>query len=128
MPSLSREECIKEQATDPTLKPFFELVCPDRELKSVSSGHFLNDGLLLWKWARVVNGVLVDSVVQVGVPLKFIDLVLSISHGGVARDLGVTKTYDNVRRQFLLATFEKGSMYCKTCNTCQLTGKPNQKL
>lgn len=47
IPSLSREDCIKEQAADPTLKSLFELVLPENELKSVFGGYFFRDGLLL---------------------------------------------------------------------------------
>lgn len=50
----------------------------------------------------------VDSVVQIVVPLKFRDLVLSTSHDGVASHLGVKKTYDGVLRHFFLASVEKG--------------------
>lgn len=70
-------------------KTLFELVCPESELKG---GYFLNDGLLLRKWASVVNGVQIENVVQVVVPSKFRDLVLSTSHNGVAGHLGVKKT------------------------------------
>lgn len=68
--SLSREECIKEQAAEPTLKSLFKLVCLESELKCAPSGYFVKDGLLLRKWARVVNGMQLDSVVQVVVPLN----------------------------------------------------------
>lgn len=62
LPSLSREECIKEQALDPTLTSLFKLVGTESELKSAPSGYFLEDGLLLRQWARVVNDVQVDKV------------------------------------------------------------------
>lgn len=96
--SLSTEECIQEQVADPTVKPLYELVYPERELKCIPSDYFLNDGLLLRKWAHVVNSVQVDRVVQVVVPSKFRHLVLSTSHDGVAGHLGVKKTHDRVLR------------------------------
>lgn len=98
MLSLSREECIQEQVADPTVKSLFELIRPERKLKCVPSGYFLNDGLLLRKWAHVVNSVQVDRVVQVVVPSKFRHLVLSTSHDGVAGHLGVKKSHDRVLR------------------------------
>lgn len=78
--SLSRKECIQEQVADPTVKSLFELVCPQRKLKCVPSGYFLNEGLLLRKWAHVVNGGQVDRVVQVVVPSKFRHLCVQGAH------------------------------------------------
>lgn len=55
--SLSREECIKEQAADPMVKSLFELVCPEGELKGVPRGYFLNDFLLSLasqRWYRLM--------------------------------------------------------------------------
>ena len=107
----------------------FEFVRPESELKGVPSGYFLNDGLLLRKWARVVNGVRLDAVVQVVVPCRFQDLVLGASHDGVAGHLGVRKTYDRVLRHFFWPRLKRDvARYCTTCNTCQLTGKPNQHI
>ena len=129
LPVFFREECLREQAVDLTLRPLFEMVGSEGDLKSVSSGYFLSDGLLLRKWVRVVSGVQVDSVVQVVVPSKFRDVVLSTSHDGVAGHLGVKKTYDKVLRHFFWPRLKRDvANYCKTCKTCQLTGKPNQKL
>ena len=68
----------------------------------------LNDGLLLRKWARVVSGVQVDSVVQVVMPSKFRDLVLSTSHDGVSGYLGVKKTYERVLHHFFWPQSEEG--------------------
>lgn len=126
LPSLSREECVKEQAADPTLKSLFELGGSEGELRGVLSGYFLNDGLLLRNWARVVNGVQVDAVVQVVVPLKFRDLVLTTSHDGMAGHLGMKKTYDRVLRHFFWPRLKRDvARYCKTCSTCHL--KLNQR-
>ncbi|KAM7367479.1 hypothetical protein PAMP_013771 [Pampus punctatissimus] len=80
-----QEECVKEQAVDPTLRPLFDMVGSEGDLKSVSSGYFLSDALLLRKWATiVVSGVQVDNVVQVVAPSRFRDVVLSTSHDRVA--------------------------------------------
>lgn len=43
---MTKEECIKEQAVDPTLKSLFELVCQESELENFPSGYFLKDGVL----------------------------------------------------------------------------------
>lgn len=50
---------------------------------SAPSCYFVNGRLLLRKWARVVNGVQIDKVVQ-----------------GMAGHLGVKKTYNRVLRLF----------------------------
>lgn len=84
MPSLSKEGFIKEQAADSTLKSLYELVGQESELKGVTGGYFLRDGLLLRRWSRVVDDMQVDSVVQVVVPSKFREGVLSTLHDGVA--------------------------------------------
>lgn len=66
---------------------------------------------------------------QVVVPAKFRNMELSFSHDGVAGHFGVKKTYDKVLRHFFWPQLKKDvANYCRTCKTCQLTGKPNQKL
>lgn len=66
------------------------------EQSHMFSSHLLYGRLLSKNWARVVNEVQIDKIFQVVVSSKFRDLALSIAHYGVARYLGVKKTYDRV--------------------------------
>lgn len=47
--------------------------------------------MLLRKWACVVKGVQVDSASDLVVPSKFRELVLSMSHSGIAAMLSIAK-------------------------------------
>lgn len=75
LPSVSREELVREQACDPTLKPLLEMVCPESDPEGVPCGSFLQEGVLLRKWAQVVDNVQVDHVIQIVVPSNFRHLV-----------------------------------------------------
>lgn len=85
----------------------------ENELKSASGGYFLNDGLLLRKWACVLIEQ-ADSVIQVVVPLRFRDLVLHTSHDGVAGHLGIKKTYDKVLHYFFWPRLKKDAAHASS--------------
>ena len=47
----------------------------------------------------------------------------------MAGHLGVRKTHDRIFNHFWWPTIRKDvSEYCRSCHTCQVVGKPNQKI
>ena len=47
----------------------------------------------------------------------------------MAGHLGVRKTQDRILNHFWWPTLRKDvSEYCRSCHTCQVVGKPNQKI
>ena len=47
----------------------------------------------------------------------------------MAGHLGVRKTHDRILNHFWWPTLRKEvSEYCRSCHTCQVVGKPNQKI
>ena len=47
----------------------------------------------------------------------------------MAGHLGVRKTHDRILNHFWWPTLRKDvSEYCRSCHTCQVVGKPNQKI
>lgn len=128
-PAISKDEIIAEQTVDPSLAPLFQLVCSEEKVQELGNGYFLREGVLCRKWTHVVDDIKVDQVIQVVVPSKFRNVVLGVAHNGVAGHLGVKKTYDRVLRHFFWPRLKRDvSAFCKTCHTCQMTGKPNQKI
>lgn len=126
--SVSRVDFIVEQQADPTLKSLFHQVDPGEKLHDQQSEYFLQEDLLCRKWV-VKNDSYSNEVIQVVVPLKFREAVLKVSHDGVAVHTGVRKTYNRVMRAFFWSRLRRFvALFIKTCHTCQVTGKPNQKI
>lgn len=70
-----------------------------------------------------------EACIQVVVPMSLQDTVLRTAHGDVAGHFGVNKTYNHLLRYFYWPRMKRDvRKYIKTCETCQLTGKPNQGL
>ncbi len=65
---------------------------------------------------------------QIVVPLTFRDYILKLAHQGLAGHSGVWKTYDRIRQQFYWPKVKRDvAKYIRSCHTCQITSKPNQK-
>ena len=126
LPSVSRDEWVKCQQTDPSLSSLLDSVFSEAEIQNVAHGYFLQNDLLVRKWVPCDSDFVGEPVFQVVVPDKFRDTVLKIAHDESGH-LGVRKTYDRVLRGFFWPKLKRDvSNYVKTCHTCQLTGKPNQ--
>uniref|UniRef100_A0A8C1I8K6 Gypsy retrotransposon integrase-like protein 1 n=1 Tax=Cyprinus carpio TaxID=7962 RepID=A0A8C1I8K6_CYPCA len=127
--SVSPSELLQEQQLDSSLHQLFERVMSPEEIRNVAHGYFLQDGILVRKWIPHGSDFAGDPIIQVVVPEKYRSLVLQISHDKLAGHLGVKKTYHRILCHFFWPKLKKDvSQYIKTCHTCQLTGKPNQKI
>ena len=71
-----------------------------------------------------------SSVHQLVLPRRYREEVLQTAHetpmGG---NLGVRKTLERISRNFFWPGICRDvSRYCQTCHTCQMVGKPNQRI
>ena len=128
---VTTESLIKAQSEDPTLEKCRAAVVSQEDIKSKNMGYFCEGGLLLRKWCP--NGAQESdwsAVVQIVVPTAYRQQVLSLAHDhDWAGHLGVTKTYSRILKHFFWPGLKQAvSQYCRTCATCQLTGKPNQTI
>ncbi|XP_076041903.1 uncharacterized protein LOC143025779 [Oratosquilla oratoria] len=68
----------------------------------------------------------VASFIKVIVPDVYREKVISFSHDYIGGHLGVQKTLDKIIKYFYWPGIHRQvAQYCKTCETCQLIGKPN---
>ena len=123
---VSREQLIREQLVDSSLKPLFVLASQNKP--EDESSYFVQDGLLCRRYV-FQQETFTNSFVQVVVPCKLRKAVLDLAHNEVAGHTGVRKTYDRIVRRFYWPKLRRDvSSYIKSCHVCQLTGKPNQQI
>lgn len=99
-------------------------------MESAAQGFFVQDDVLVHRWCAQGDDFVGKPVIQIVVPLKFRETVLKASHDDLAGHMGVRKTYGKIVCQFFFGPWLKRdvSAFIQCCHTCQLTGKPNQKL
>lgn len=127
---VTRKELIRAQKEDSTLAKCFAAVVDGPHSDSASC-YYIEDGLLMRRW--VSRAETVDSwgaVFQVVVPLLYRAQVLAIAHDiPWSGHLGITKTYDRVLKHFFWPGLKTDVvLHCKTCHTCQVSGKPNHVI
>ena len=131
---VSRDKLVAAQKTDSSLVKCFAAVAESGAVGDARKGsaeYVLEDGLLMRKWVAHPDTEDGWGVVrQIVVPLDFRQQVLSLAHENVwSGHLGITKTHDRVLRHFFWPGLKRDvSAYCRTCHTCQVTGKPNQVI
>ena len=129
---VSRNKLITAQEGDPEISSLFGYVLPEDELDKVPKGYFIKHGVLMRKW-RPANVPATEDwsvVYQIVLPKSYRSEVLNLAHevpmGG---HLGINKTCEKVMKHFYWPRIRKEvSEFCKTCHTCQMVGKPNQKI
>ena len=122
--SLSKSKLISEQESDPELAPLFKLVLPPVGLDKVP-------GVLMRKWGppNVPASEEWSVVHQIVVPKVYQSEILKLAHeSSMGGHLGINKTYSKITKQFYWPhIWHCVAECCKTCHTCQMVGKPNQK-
>ncbi|KAL5020695.1 hypothetical protein ScPMuIL_002223, partial [Solemya velum] len=130
--SLSREELIVQQEKDPEISLLCNRALSEEEAEKVPVCYFRRSGVLMRKWRppdvspeedwKVVN--------QIVVPPRYRQDILSLSHDvPMAGHLGVTKTYNRILDHFFWPKLKRDvANFCRSCHTCQVVGKPNQKI
>jgi hypothetical protein len=129
---LSHDKLVTEQEIDPELKDFSQRSLTPQEAEEVPVCFYKQDGVLMRKW-RPHDAPANDEwqvVHQIVVPKVYREQVISIAHDSpMAGHLGVRKTHDRIMNHFWWPTLRKDvSEYCRSCHTCQVVGKPNQKI
>ena len=91
----------------------------------------MKDGVLMRKWRppTVPASHEWSVIYQIVVPQKYRSTVLSLAHDTpMAGHLGVSKTHRRVLNHFYWPGISRDvKKFCKSCHTCQVVGKANQK-
>lgn len=82
-------------------------------MKSLASGYFTQNGLLLRKWTPCYDKILGAPVVQIVIPKGLREFILKTAHGDIAGHFGVKKTYHSVMCFFFWPRFKarRGCFY-----------------
>lgn len=127
----TRKDFIEAQQSDVTIAKCLSSVLSQDSAKGKNVAYFLDDGVLMRKWTDpAAEGMDWGACYQVVVPLKFRQQVLSLAHDHPwSGHLGVTKTYHKILKHFFWPALKTDvTRYCRSCHTCQVTGKPNQVI
>lgn len=127
-----RTGLIAEQGKDPELIALGKKAVTEVEADTIPVCYFVKNGVLMRKW-RPLNARADEEwrvVSQVVVPSLYRKEILALAHGSpMAGHLGVNKTCDRILHNFYWPGLRKDvAEYVKTCHTCQIVGKPNQKI
>ncbi|XDV36854.1 hypothetical protein PO909_006570 [Leuciscus waleckii] len=128
---VSREKIIAAQKEDKTLVAAFNSAVSLDVVKDKKFAYFIDKDLLMRKWCSHADENSDWNVVyQIVVPFSYRQHVLFLAHDHqLAGHLGVTKTYNRILSHFFWPGLKKDvAYYCRTCHTCQIVGKPNQKI
>ena len=130
-PSISTN-LLEQQREDPEILPLFENALSEAEAEEESECFFIQNNILMRKYRppRVPAEEDGEVFFQIVVPKKYQREILSIAHESpLSGHLGVTKTHQKILKHFYWPKLKQDvASYLKTCHTCQMTGKPNQKI
>ena len=126
-----RDELINHQKRDESLKRLYNLIGRSKGNK-FSNIYYLEDGILTRRWrsrkASMDGGQNVFR--QLVMPKEYREEMLRLAHEvPMAGHLGVAKTRNKLLEHFYWPGVEKDvKTFCGSCQICQSTGKPNQKI
>ena len=128
---LSRQVLIREQNSDPEIRKLCQYALEKSKVPTVPRCYFFKQGVLMRKWRPPTAPASQEwSVVyQIVIPLIYHETVLSLAHDTpLAGYLGVNKTCGHLLKHFYWPGVCKDvKHFCRSCHTCQVLGKPNQK-
>lgn len=136
---VKREALIAAQKADSSLTKCWSSIS-NAGAGGNCSTYYLEDGVLMRQWTSHTSKLVKpehsctetsydwNNVYQIVVPSDYRPHVLSLAHDHpFSGHLGVTKTYNKVLKHFFWPGLKADVVkFCRTCNTCQITGKPNQ--
>ena len=129
---LNRKDLVSNQRTDTTLEAAWNNVLSQEEAEKVPVCYYVNNEVLMRKWRNSVvpANETWNEVHQIVLPKAYRQEVMHLAHDlPVAGHLGVRKTLDRIYKHFFWPGIHSDVVhYCKTCHTCQMVGKPNQKV
>ncbi|XP_067261173.1 uncharacterized protein [Chanodichthys erythropterus] len=129
--TMTCEKMITAQKEDCSLWKCFSSVVPLEMAKERKAAYFIENGLLMrWWCADVACDSEWTSVHQIVIPVCYRQIVLSLAHDhDLSGHLGVKKTYHRILKHFFWPRMKADvTKFCKTCQTCQFSGKPNQVI
>jgi len=130
--SLSKGNLIAEQHKDPDISCLFQRTVDENEISSNPVCYFVKNGVLIRKWRPPDVSAEDEWAVkyQVVIPKAYQREILSMAHETpLAGHLGVNKTYWKILSHFYWPGLKKDvAEFCRSCNTCQIVGKPNQSI
>lgn len=129
---LSRNKLILEQSRDPKLTDLVKGAVTPQEVEENPVCFYKRNGVLMRKW-RPLDAPADEEwqvVHQIVVPEVYPSDVMSMAHDSpMAGHLGVRKTCDRILKHFWWPRVGSDvADYCRSCHTCQVVGKPNQKI
>ena len=129
---ISRQNLIEDQSNDKELLDWFKIALTPVEAEKVSVGYLVKDNILMRKWSPTEcdNSEKGATVYQIVVPTVHRREVLELAHDlPMSGHLGVRKTHNRILQHFFWPGLKRDvAKWCKECHTCQLGGKPNQKI
>lgn len=120
---VGRKQLAAAQQEDLTLSEC--IVVADNARSNDSKVMFFWDGeVLMREWEST------DKVCQIMIPKGFCDQILNLAHDYVlSGHSGIRKTYQRILRYYFWPGMKADvAAYCRSCNVCQVVGKPNQKI
>jgi len=129
--TFTREELLQEQSNDPEIQQHCHYALGEHKVDTIPRGYFIKDGVLMRKWRppTVPASHEWNVIYQIVVPQKYRSTVLNLAHNTpMAGHLGVNKMYRRVLNHFYWPGISRDvKKFCKSCHTCQVVGKANQK-
>ncbi|XP_076060345.1 uncharacterized protein LOC143036674 [Oratosquilla oratoria] len=125
---MTRSNLISAQKADRTLIPLFARAIQDKDISNEATCYYTRNDVLMRKYRPpdVPANESWCEFHQVIVPDVYREKVISFSHDYIGGHLGVQKTLDKIIKYFYWPGIHRQvAQYCKTCETCQLVGKPN---
>ena len=130
--NFSRDRLIAEQGKDSDLIPISKRSLPSKEGNKSSECFYLNNGVLMRKWRQLDASPDEEwrLVHQIVVPGVYRQYILGITHDTpMSGHLGINETYRKIQNHFYWPRLKQDvAQYCSSCHTCQMCGKPNQKI
>ncbi len=128
--NVSREHLAATQKADPSLAKCVMAVDCATHVPDLGVAYFWEKGLLMSKWKPQQEELGWQEVQQIVLPSGYRQQILKHAHENVlSGHVGITKTYNRIVKYFFWPGLKSAvSRFCKSCHTCQLAGKPNQKI
>ena len=123
----NRESLIQAQDSDHVVSQLKEQALSSEEADKVPVCYTLISGVLVRKWRCPLDPGDYEAREQIVVPVSLRAQVLELAHDHpMAGHLAVRKTKTRLLEHFWWPGISKDvSEHCRTCDTCQVVGKPN---
>lgn len=127
---VDRAQLIAAQKADPSITSCFDAAIACQEVPEARIAYYCDNGVLMRKWKPEDSDSDCHEVHQVVLPAAYRPQVLKLAHENVlAGHLGVNKTFHRITKYFFWPKCKSSiAEFCRTCEICQRSGKPNQKV